>query len=85
MIHSRFLQLMKTGFPKYGCTINAAKTVTNLASADVSSVSHRPLLSHCGALIDADTRQVRPDFSPYFGRNIVHAMSFPFNNMLLHE
>jgi len=27
---SRFLQIMRRGFPEYGCVINPEKTVTNL-------------------------------------------------------
>ena len=66
---------MQRGFPEYGCHIQTEKSFTNFS--DDSSSREFVLF---GNRIDCSTFTCRPDFTPYFDRNIVYATTIKCTN-----
>ncbi len=64
---------MEAGFPSYGVKIQRKKTSSNLPSFTEETTTEIPF---CGALLNVCTLQVKPDFSTYVNKSIVHSMKF---------
>jgi hypothetical protein len=68
----RFRSLLSSGFQKYNFAIRDEKTITNL-SGGINSPSE---VTFCGYILNPETMNCRPDFSPFFGRSLVHGITF---------
>ncbi|XP_070543743.1 telomerase reverse transcriptase-like [Ptychodera flava] len=65
----KFLEIMSSGIPEYGCRINTKKTVANFAldrqDCTVTCLENLALFPWCGMLINTQTLEVYGDYSGY--------------------
>ncbi|KAJ1968563.1 hypothetical protein IWQ62_001168 [Dispira parvispora] len=90
-----FLSYMQKGFPEYGCTVNAEKTLTNFNTVGLHSMGRETgnsgtpgelagYFPWCGFLIHQDTLQVRKDYRRYLGVPLRDTLTVPTRQRMGH-
>ncbi|XP_032905247.1 telomerase reverse transcriptase isoform X1 [Amblyraja radiata] len=79
----KFLRILATGIPEYGCFISPNKTVVNFpldvdlpACSGARSLPEHCLFAWCGLLFDTQTLEIYCDYSSYANSSIRSSLTF---------